>query len=291
MSYALKRKESPGDGMRRVVGGELGKTIGDLAPAAGTTQDQAVHSARQRIKKLRAALRLVRGRLGDKLFQEENDALGETGRALSDLRDAKVELDALDELLKFYHLAPAQFSLIRQRLRRKHEGLANSSNSGSPLGLALRRLGEIEERAGAWPLEKVAWNDVREGFRQSYRKGRKALRSAARSEQVQPWHEWRKRVKDLRYQAELLRKVGSKQIKKMEKAARTLGDHLGKNHDLILLSRDVQKGPGRRKNSGAPVLTEVIQRRRLELENCALRLGQRLYRPKPRQVARLLERR
>ena len=72
--------------LRRLAADELG----DLAQGAG------VHDARKRVKKMRAALRLVR--TGLRGAADENAALRDAGQGLSGQRDAEVMLAVFDQL-------------------------------------------------------------------------------------------------------------------------------------------------------------------------------------------------
>ena len=68
--------------------------IGDIEEARRALRlrhpsDESVHAARKAIKRARAALRLLRGTLGEASYQHENAALRDAGRRLSPLRDAK----------------------------------------------------------------------------------------------------------------------------------------------------------------------------------------------------------
>ncbi len=102
-------------------------------------------------------------------------------------------------------------------------------------------LGDAEDQAqikGADPL----------GLRMSglaldrlYRQGRRRLRGARKSSHASATHELRKRVKDLRYGAEMLTHDGRpKRIRRIGRDADRLGELLGKEHDLVLLADRVQ---------------------------------------------------
>jgi len=51
-------------------------------------RDAAVHDARKRLKKARAALRLARPVLGERRFARDNERLRDAGRPLGAVRDA-----------------------------------------------------------------------------------------------------------------------------------------------------------------------------------------------------------
>ena len=107
MPYRLKRKESIAHGIRRVANEQFRAAEGELRTFRSP---ELVHSARKRLKMLRAVLRLVRPALDDATFDRENLALRDSGRLLSAQRDA----DVLDG-------AVAQFKVLADELGDDHD--------------------------------------------------------------------------------------------------------------------------------------------------------------------------
>jgi CHAD domain-containing protein len=60
--------------------------------------DEAVHTMRKQLKKVRAALLLLRPALGSHAFKHENTVCCTAARPFARVRDAKVLLDTLDQL-------------------------------------------------------------------------------------------------------------------------------------------------------------------------------------------------
>jgi CHAD domain-containing protein len=104
-------------------------------------------------------------------------------------------------------------------------------------------------------------------------------------------HEWRKRVKDLRYVAEMLG------AHKVAKRADELGELLGEEHDLAVLAQRVRREAKAGRASGAPGrrarkrLLKLIASRRRKLRKRALRDGERLYGRKPARFVRRVRKR
>src|SRR5262249_36869214 len=65
MAFALKADESAAKGVKRLVRKQIRNAIESLTKPAGAKQEEAVHDARKRFKKVRALLRLVRPELGE----------------------------------------------------------------------------------------------------------------------------------------------------------------------------------------------------------------------------------
>ena len=102
-------------------------------------------------------------------------------------------------------------------------------------------------------------------------------------------HEWRKRVKDLRYAAEMLGHPN------LARQADRLGETLGEDHDLAVLDEWIRanaKRGGRSRRVGRPtrkLLLELIAKRRRKLHRRALRDGERLYRQRPKKFVRQIQ--
>ena len=66
--------------------GRIDHAIDELGGAVESNPEEAVHSARKDMKKLRALLRLVRGELGASVYRRENACFREAAAALAGLR-------------------------------------------------------------------------------------------------------------------------------------------------------------------------------------------------------------
>ena len=71
----------------------------------------------------------------------------------------------------------------------------------------------------------------RRGGQRIYRRGRRALAAAHEKPTVEHLHEWRKQVKYLRHQLELLRPMKAIVLEPFVERAEQLGDILGDDHD------------------------------------------------------------
>ena len=107
--------------------------------------------------------------------------------------------------------------------------------------------------------QTFSMDDLARGLARSCRRVRATLERAAETGASAEFHEWRKRVKELRYQIELLASTGSAELKRREKALAALAEELGKVTDLIVLQTALVE----RQSSGAvpqaPALAEAIR--------------------------------
>jgi hypothetical protein len=126
-----------------------------------------------------------------------------------------------------------------------------------------------------------------------YRKGRKAFTGARKSGTDARLHEWRKQVKYLLNQVELVREFGVRHLAKSRRQAERLDELLGTDHDLAVLKNKIRGfmaagklhkpdgGPGgtpdRVPNAASDALEKTVDRRRSALQKKARKLGSRLF--------------
>lgn len=298
--FAPLAEEALGSGHRRMALGQLDIAIDALAGSeAKSSPEKRVHEARKALKRLRALLRLLRDELGEQTYERESELLRETGRRLAGARDAAVLLSTLEDLIARHpgKLAGRRGVLrLRTRLQHERDGAAELAlaDSATHAG-ALAELRAMRVRVGEWELaEPGGIEAVEPALERLYGKGRKRLRRAAKAKggarRTRTLHEWRKRVKDLRYVAEMLG------ARKLAKRADDLGELLGEEHDLAVLAQRVRREAKGGRASGAPgrrarkLLLRLIARRRKKLRKRALRDGGRLYGRKPARFVRRVRR-
>ena len=281
MAFEFKKKESLRKAVKRLGRQRIKKALGALEDCAGL---EAVHEVRKHIKQLRAFLRLVRPGLSRSQYRKYTEVLRDTAGRLASARDAHVKVSALAQLTAHFkrQLRPHSFRSIKNMLsedcRRQKVDL---SRRGVPrtVGRELRRLSGRFEAAR---LKNCGWAVLGTGIKRSYRAGRRGYRLAREAGTPEHFHEWRKRVKDLFYQAGLLCPIWPEQMGAMEATLKHLGECLGDDHDLFLLVE-----PGMRKRlrdhgePGLEALHALVDERQKELRTQALSLGGRFYEEKP----------
>src|SRR5262249_7531385 len=122
------------------------------------------------------------------------------------------------------------------------------------------------------------------------RQGREALAVVHAASTDANLHEWRKRVKDLWHQLEILEPTRPDLLEELATKAHELADHLGDDHDLVVLS-ETMKDVFRTEGDGAhgSEWSRLIQLRRGELQKSAFHLGDELYRERPKEFVRRLK--
>lgn len=267
------------DEAARVFTEEVALAVAELRDRS-LTGDLAVHSVRKRLKRLRALLRLFRSELGDG-FGPWNLNLRDAGRALSDIRDARVAPDTLDRLVERY---PARLRSGRPgRLEELRAALAGSADAEEAAVLRASVSSALESIL-SWPRE---WRFARSGFHamenglgRTYRRGRRALAEARAAGSASASHEWRKRVKDHWHHTQLIGQPGHRGMRVRDLRLHELSDALGDIQDLRVLEDAIDAlGVG-----GPPGLAEVVATERHALDEVASRLGSTLYRYRPGTV-------
>jgi CHAD domain-containing protein len=283
MAVALRRSESGTQGLRRIVRQQMAKALEVLDDKQ--LADEAIHSARKELKKARATLRLLRKALGDAVYKRENAAIRDAARPLSDVRDSRVLLDTLDGIVHRYGAPACALRLdgFRQALRGEYAAIRRRilerPNALKPQRDALCR---VFERSALWPIGNHGWSVIGAGLKRVYRQGRKAFATSQAVPSPENLHEWRKQVKYLWHQLQVLTPLRPGAIGKRADRAHKLADHLGDHHDLSVLRTKVADMADAFPDAASRnALLAVIDRSRTKLQDKAFVLGRRVYEKKP----------
>src|SRR5262245_38381959 len=152
MGFKLRKNESASAGIRRIARELIDDSVGQIAEGKADTRE-TVHELRKQLKKLRALFRLVRGGVGDEVFDRDNTAARDLGRRLSAARDAAVRVSALDHLQKSFpeEFPSGETAALRRRLVARQRAALRRVRGGGNLAAVARELGELRLRVRAWP--------------------------------------------------------------------------------------------------------------------------------------------
>jgi CHAD domain-containing protein len=281
------------DSAARAVAKDLRKQVDHALEVLGRKRlsDADVHEARKHLKKARASLRLLRPALKNATYREWNTAMRDAARPLSATRDAKVLLDTLRMLgERFGEPARAlQLQGFRRALNEQRTQTSREVLGAKGAALAHSRRLLREARAG---MERLSipraddWDSVGTGLKRVYASGRDAMAAARKTPAPDAFHEWRKQVKYLRYQLEVLEPLWPGMIGELADQAHQLADYLGDEHDLSVLCEQALAHPDAfRDGDSRGALLALIDRCRSQLREKSLLLGARLYMEKPRPFA------
>ncbi len=285
MSYRLKKDEPLAPGIRRIAREQLEKALCEIKGLSHRDEGAAVHSTRKHIKRARALLRLVRRELGPEIFKGENQRLRDVARGFSGSRDARVQLQVLEKLRESAEQGESAFPRTSAALETEIADLADTF--GDQQKEAATALQQICDRLEGWPLENLGADDLCAAVKRSYRRGRKSFRCASADPIAENFHTWRKRVKDLWYQAQIVQRLNETVLCNIAESAKSLGRELGELHDLAFFRERLEAGAESPEDERAHLLGLICARER-ELERIALDLGARFYAEKPGAFGRRL---
>lgn len=288
----LRRRESLQEGIQRLSLAHLDYAIdvlvgGDLSP------NKTVHEARKAMRRVRGLLRLVLGELGHEVYRFENVHLRDAGRLLSEARSAAVAVDTLTMIEgRFSGLLVADvFADLRGALKaRRSRAVKHVIGDPEQRRQIVRALRSARARHAALPLEgslgrpsakpsiRNNYKAIAPGLARTYDRGRLRMADAYRSSSAESFHEWRKRVRYLRFQLETLTGMWPDVIGGLASAIDDLGETLGGVHDLAELGRIVHDDhsltSGKRQRE---LLVALIDQRRRDLQHQARAVGLRIY--------------
>lgn len=261
-------------------------------------RDVAVHEARKAMKRVRAVLRLARDEIGDDVYGAENEVLRDTARTLAGIRDSAVQAGAVRGLRKRYshELSSGALRAVEERLMERH-AVAAANVQPELVSEAVRRLRSARARYAAWPTGAEDQVDglvrggtplrnefaaVAPGLRRVYRRGQLRMADAYEADTPEAFHEWRKRIKYLRYQTEMLERAWPGPMKSLARSLETLAETLGEANDLAVLQTILRDDPDLcRRNSERRMLTALAEHTRRRTVDKMRPLGRRVYAETP----------
>ncbi len=279
--FGLKTDECAADGLRRIVLEQV-----DLATwhtrRVGVA-DEHVHGVRRTTKRVRAVLRMVRDGLGEESCRHDNVVLRDVARDLSGVRSATVRVETLEALVEWRSPLAVSVTELHSDLvtdaARMRDGVLSESRFIEDL---VGRLARVRASVDGWTLPPELVPTTL-GLRRTYRRGRRGMASAYADASSDRFHEWRKRVKYLRHQMEVLTAVDSEKMPTITASFVELGDGLGLDHDLADLAGAPAVSASRTEQG--ELLVAIAQRRK-ELQADLRPLAERLYAQTPRDFVR-----
>jgi excisionase family DNA binding protein len=256
-------------------------------------RDEGLHEARKNCKRVRAALRLVRDEIGDPLYHQENIRFRDAAWRLATARDSWILIDSLDKIILDHpgQLPSGAFEAVRVNLLKHYEDTlaceqADADHIPGILETLRAAFGPIENL----PNQRGDFSAIQAGLRRVYLNGRRAMVQAYEEQAPAIFHEWRKQVKYLWHQVEILADLWPNVLMPLALELHTLSDYLGSDHDLAVLRLWVMEHPQDFSDQHElALLVTLIDQHRLTLEALARPLGERLYYDSPAAFTRRLK--
>jgi CHAD domain-containing protein len=280
MSYELRQDEILGESLRRICRKQVDRAI-SIVTGEEETEDTPVHETRKHLKKARAALRLVQKEIGRGLLRQQDHGLRDAGRLISEIRDAEVRLQTVRQLQGATHrrgLAHRQLeSMLMLELENFMAAFAEWQSQAIPM------LEKVRAAIDCWPLDQFRCKQLRNAVQATYKRGRDALAKAKAHPSAESFHDFRAEAKMLFYQLRILRPINRVVLKNLSDELRSLGDLLGRAHDLSFLGERlrVERGHASWQREGQKLLA-VIEISQSDLQRAAAELAERFFSERPR---------
>lgn len=266
------------------------ETIALIEADSKSDPHEVVHEVRKAFKRVRGGLRLVRDEID--FYKKENAFFRDEGRKISELRDATSVIEVLDDLYDQYEdqLYKNTFNTFRSFLEDRQAQMASDLIEDKGILKTIgKRLAEKCEEMDGWSIEIESFEDIEPAVMRVSKRGLKGYEKAKKSGSTEDFHEWRKRVKYLRSQLDLLNEIWPEFLECWEDQLHDLSDFLGDDHDLYLLDKLIDEHTDQFSDpESAQLLKSLIQSQRAYLQEDSLLLGKRIYALKPKQFNALL---
>ncbi len=281
---ALLRRESVRAGLLRISRRHVTTALQRLEHPKKADRTEDIHQVRVHGKRLRAMLRLLKPVTDVEAMQRENARLRELGRALSGFRDSFVAVQTFQRV--FEDAAPRQMKDAARLLGVKpHQGKSKDDLTLA-LKAAAKSLRRTNDEIRRLPLTARGWAILAPGLEKSYRNARAGYKKCSKrgaGHLGDCFHEWRKGVKALGYQLELLANLADKEVQRLRKDCRRLGALLGDDHDYLVFAVRVREREQHYEDlANFRPVRKRLKRRLKELRTREFALARSLFAEKPR---------
>jgi len=265
--------------VRKIAQRLIDESLDKLAVTAPSERDEAIHDARKALKKVRSLLRLIRPAISKSDYRDENQRFRDAGLPLTQARDLKILIESFDTVVKESFPngdVPESLQEVRrsasEQLYREHDRLESDAEIES----ISYQLKEARDDVRKWARVPDRWRTLSRGLKATYRQTLDARDEAEKNQTAETCHEWRKQVRYLRYQLDLLRFLNPDRLKSLSSDVDRVNKLLGSARDLTLLEKHLAE-----QFALDAALTDrlkmVIDRRRQEATTEACRLAEELF--------------
>jgi len=192
-----------------------------------------IHQARKEIKRLRAVLRLLRPEINDRDCRRVTRPLQKAAKLLGPPRDARVLLETLNELSRRFADALPQRSLaVLEATLAENCAAAHAAFDRNEAARRVCRLLKKSQKRMRKIKLKRSWRSLELGIGKSFGNSRAAFETAYTEQSPENFHQWRKRIQEVRNQIELL---DSRKETSLGEDLKYLSHTLGLDHDIFML--------------------------------------------------------
>ena len=284
MALEMGPNESVRKAVRRIVRKQLDRILEALERPGD--HDEAVHEIRQRFKKVRAVLRLLRDELGEKTYRQQNACFRDAAQPLAELRDAMVLLKALDSVTERAagKTSASRLAEVRKVLQADLDAARQKVLEDKEIFARVRQtVEEARRRLKKWTISHRGWSAMRPGLRRVYKSCRFAYAAACADATMENLHEWRKQAKYFWHQLQLLQPIFPREMQDLTEQTHKLTQLLGDDHDLAVLRVKVTADSARlRGDNSLEGMLAALDSRRRELQEEAFSMADQVHGEKPK---------
>jgi CHAD domain-containing protein len=287
MTFALRSKEPIAKGLVRSIGSDIKRALRELD---SLNAEETIHELRKRLKRMRALIRLVRHDIGSKAFRLIDDRLQHSAKQLTDLRDAEVLVQTVDELKndRGVRIGPNAFQRLREQLVTRHNtAMVDLIQHHDRVCIIRKCLKKARRDIRQWILGS-GWPLIKHGIMATYEKSQNCQIEAIADPSIENLHSWRKEMKYLWHQIQFIRPLHARRISPLEKSLHDLARTLGDDHDLAILSRAFIDNNDSDLSDFTRTFAAATRKKRLKLQERAIKLGRKIFKQSSERFERRL---
>lgn len=269
--------ESFGNSFSRLTGVFVREALKQLAVAP--SEESNIHEARLKFKRLRSLVSMSRFGLDLAETQRLDNFFRDQGRKLSSIRDAEVVGGMLKPMIKEIRSGEERTLLIRLRARliyqrRKLQGKHNALEARQEV---IHRLTRLQEEIPSWRPQEESSAVFLTGANSTYLECRRRLKSLKKDQNDHALHAWRKQLKYLWYQMELLLELWPTRYFAWVSDLKELSQALGRHQDLTLLETALQEFVHSDLQIMLPETHDKIREEKKQITREAISLGNKFF--------------
>jgi CHAD domain-containing protein len=239
--FILKNKESVDKDIKRILNDQIGIAKSYMENESDNNFDESIHEARKCIKRIRAVIRLIRDDIGRQNYRKENFFFRDINRNMSELRSINVNIETLVKLNS--DRFAGYKALIDHFIELKEKIVYKLCLEDDRLGKVVKMLQEGKKRTGWILIKNKDFEILFLGLIRVFNQCQRFMILAKNEPSDVNLHEWRKKVKYLYYQLQVLEPVLPEELVTYMPKLDKLADYLGEDHDLAELADSLRVNP------------------------------------------------
>jgi CHAD domain-containing protein len=286
MSQPHDDRQSLSQLIQTATGDQLQRAM-SLLSKNGPLEPTTIHETRKAIKRIRAALQLVRSDPGVP-FGDWNGRLRDVSQTLSKARDLDVCRQTIEDLLPTVKSHRFVLERLHAELTEQRSNFPAAPHDDPRPGL-VAALGGVTAEFSAWRAAHRDFRLIRPAVRRMAKHARRMIREWKETSHSDELHLLRKIVKRRLYWLEMLRPIWPRGLRAEEKLVDSLADRLGRHHDLEVLAEQLRTSAvaaDAALNGSVQSLSRRLKLFQRKLEVRSLKLARRLFAERPQALAR-----